>query len=135
MGGERSNILRFSVVSILGAPFISPSSKFHRDSCNRVREPIRIFIDSIPPPPPPEICDEIGELEIKEPEAPQEMRNKTPDDRDHRGGRRRHRPWARKVISAPMGARGRLFDKCSRGISNKPTATDTCRLSWSVGWL
>ena len=81
--------------------FRSPSSKYHRDSCVRVREPIRIFIDSIPPPSPPEICDDIGELEIKEPEDPQEMRNKTPDDQCSRG--RRHRPWARKVISAPMG--------------------------------
>ena len=83
----------------LPASFTSSSSKFLRDSCNRVREPIRIFIDSIPPPsPPPEICDEIGELQIGggEPEEEtEEMKDETPASRNHR-----HRPWARKVISA-----------------------------------
>ena len=97
---------------------ISPSSKFHRESCDRVREPIRIFIDSIPPPPP-EICDEICEEgEIKEPEAPQEMKNKTPDHR----GRRRRRTWARKVISgggdfltnAVMGSISADFEQADR---------------------
>ena len=121
-------------------PFTSPSSKFHRDSCNRVREPIRIFIDSIPPPPPPppEICDEIGELEIKEPDAPQEMRNKTPDDRDHRGGRPQHRPWARKVISAPMGGRKGEWEEGEEDFLTNAVMgfrTNRPRLSWSVGWL
>ena len=90
----------------LPASFTSPSFKILRDSCNRVREPIRIFIDSIPPPsPPPEICDEIGELQIGGGEQPEEeteeMKDETPASRNHR-----HRPWARKVISAHLKTRG-----------------------------
>ena len=90
-----------------------------------MREPIRIFIDSIPPPPP-EICDEIivgeeaEEDEIKDPEALQEMRNKTLEDQ------RRHsrpcRPWARKVISAPGGRGGKgilVMTNAVMGIPNE----------------
>ena len=89
-----------------------------------MREPIRIFIDSIPPPPPPpEICDEIivgeeaEEDEIKDPEALQEMRNKTLEDQ-----RRHSRPWARKVISAPGGRGGKgilVMTNAVMGIPNE----------------
>ena len=72
-------------------PCASPTDR--RESCDRVRDPIRIFIDSIPPPKPPELGEEIREEEEDEikgaEEAAQEMRNEA--TKGHRD-----RPWARK---------------------------------------
>ena len=66
-----------------------------RESCDRVREPIRIFIESIPPPKPPEVCEAISEEEgeIKGAEEAQEMGGRSEAAKGHR-----HRPWARRGV-------------------------------------